>query len=93
MEAKCLPPANMVSTTTQKRMSLIRDLEIPLVSTLLLAVYSEFLFSSLGQNFVDLCTDTVNPYFAEGTLHMWTPGPWYRHGSDTWIADMRAEIF
>ena len=38
-----------------------------LVSTLWLVVYSEFLFSALGQNFFDLCTDTVNPYFAEGT--------------------------
>ena len=26
-----------------------------------LVVYSEFLFSALGQNFFDLCTDTVNP--------------------------------
>ena len=59
--------ASMASSSTQNRMSVLRDLQIPLVSTLWLVVYSEFLFSALGQNFFDLCTDTVNPYFAEGT--------------------------
>ena len=67
VEPKALRPANMVSTSTQKHISFIRDLQIPLVSTLWLVVYSEFLFSALGQNFFDVCTDTVNPYFAEGT--------------------------
>ena len=69
MEAKCLPPVNMVSTSTQNSMSVIRDLQIPLVSTLWLVVYSDsdFLFSALSQNFFDLCTDTFNLYFAEGT--------------------------
>ena len=58
---KSLRPSNMVSTSTQKHISFHRDLQIPLVSTLWLVVYSEFLFSALGQNFFDLCTDTVNP--------------------------------
>ena len=68
VEPKSLRTENMASSSTQNRMLVLRDLQIPLVSTLWLVFYSlaEFLFQHWAKTFL-ICarnaTDSNNPVF------------------------------